>query len=66
MRLILSSLLINGDLNQPAVTVTDKAYGTTSHVKPIHTEVEPWMMALANKLVQLTLIDYTIRSLVIS
>ncbi len=44
MILMLSNVFINGDLNRPAVTVTDKAYGRTEHFKPIHTDAELQMM----------------------
>lgn len=45
MILMLSSVFISSDINRPAVTVTDKAYGRTDHFKPIHTDAELRMMA---------------------
>jgi hypothetical protein len=48
MHLMLSYLFIDGNHNQPAVTVMDKAYGITPHFKPLHTEAELRMMAPAN------------------
>ena len=44
MILMLSSVFIGGDLNRPAITVTDKAYGRTNHFKPLHTDAELRMM----------------------
>jgi hypothetical protein len=44
MLLMLPSVYINGDLNRPVITVTDKDYGRTAHFKPHHTEAELRMM----------------------
>jgi hypothetical protein len=44
MLLMLSSVYINGDLNQPVIIVTAKAYGRTAHFKPLHMEAELQMM----------------------
>jgi hypothetical protein len=44
MILMLSNVFINGDLNRPTVTVTDRAYGRSDHFKPIHTDAELQMM----------------------
>jgi hypothetical protein len=35
--LLLSSVFING---APAITVTNKAYGRTPHLQPLHTDAE--------------------------
>jgi hypothetical protein len=45
---MLSSLFIDGDHNQPIVTVMDKAHGRTPHFQPLHTEAELQMMAPAD------------------
>jgi hypothetical protein len=45
MILMLSSVFICGDLYQPAITITDKAYGKTNHFKPLHTDADLRMMA---------------------
>jgi hypothetical protein len=50
MLLMLSSVYINGDLNRPAITVTDKAYGRTAHFKPLHTKAELWMMGAEERI----------------
>jgi hypothetical protein len=34
---MLSSVFING---VPAITVTDKAYGRTPHLQPLHTDAD--------------------------
>jgi hypothetical protein len=44
MIIMLSSVFIGGDLQRPAITVTDKAYGRTNHFKPLHTDAELRMM----------------------
>jgi hypothetical protein len=41
---MLSAVYIGGNLDRPAITVTDKAYGRSNHFKPIHTETELRMM----------------------
>jgi hypothetical protein len=46
MLLVLSSVLING---MPAITVTDKAYGCTPHLQPLHTDAEIRVMAPAQR-----------------
>jgi hypothetical protein len=43
--LMLSVVYINGDVEQSALTVTDKAYGKTPHFYLHHTEAERWKMA---------------------
>jgi hypothetical protein len=48
MHLMLTSLFIN---EQPALTVTDKAYGRTAHFHLHHTEVECRMMAPNKRIV---------------
>jgi hypothetical protein len=48
MHLMLFSLLINGE---PALTVTDKAYGRTPHFRLHHTEAERRMMPPAERIV---------------
>jgi hypothetical protein len=52
MHLMLSSLFIN---KQPALTVTDKAYGRTAHFHPHHTDVERQMMAPNERILQKSL-----------
>ncbi len=52
MLLMLSSVFINGDPNQPAVTVMDKAYGRSAHFKPFHTEAELRMLAPADRVIE--------------
>ena len=44
MIIMLSSVFIGGDLNWPVITVTGKAYGSTNHFKPLHTDAELRMM----------------------
>ncbi len=41
MILMLTAVFINGDLNAPAITVTDKAYARDAlHFRPLYTDVE--------------------------
>ena len=47
--LLLSSVFIGGDLNQPAITATDKAYGRTTYFKPVHTDAELQMKAFEER-----------------
>jgi hypothetical protein len=44
MRVMLSNVFINGDLNRPAVPVTDKAYKHSDDFKPIQMDAELQMM----------------------
>jgi hypothetical protein len=46
MLLMLSSVFNNG---MPAIIVTDKAYGCTPHLQPLHTDAEIRVMAPAQR-----------------
>jgi hypothetical protein len=44
MLTMLSVLYVNDDPLRPVKCVTDKAYGRTNHLRPLHTSVELRMM----------------------
>jgi hypothetical protein len=46
---VLSSVFLGGDFYQPAKMVTDKAYGRTYNIKPLHTDAELMMMATKDR-----------------
>jgi hypothetical protein len=51
MLTMLSVLFVNNDPARPVKTVTDKAYGRTRHLRPLHTELELRLMNAPDRVV---------------